>query len=91
MTRRQPPLNCCAGCHRLTAREVQVLCRVAAGRTSKLIAEELGISLRNGQHTSRAPGRRSLASQWVAQLTRYVIEHKIEEDASGRLTARERA
>lgn len=78
MTRRPPPLSCCAGCHRLTQREVQVVCLIAAGRTSREIGEELGIRLRT-VNTYREHLKAKLGISSVAQLTRYVIEHRIEE------------
>jgi DNA-binding CsgD family transcriptional regulator len=78
MTRKTPPLSCCDGCHRLTAREVQVACLVAAGRTSREIGESLGISMRT-VNTYREHLKAKLGCSSVAQLTRYVIEHKIEE------------
>ncbi len=58
----------------LTAREQQVLVRVAAGRTSKQIAAELGVSPRTVE-THRESVARKLGISSVAGLTRYVIEH----------------
>jgi DNA-binding CsgD family transcriptional regulator len=78
MTRRHAPLSCCDGCHRLTAREVEVACLVAAGRTSRAIGEALGISVRT-VNTYREHLKAKLGISSVAQLTRYVIEHKIEQ------------
>jgi two-component system nitrate/nitrite response regulator NarL len=78
MTRKTPPLNCCDGCHRLTMREVQVLRLIASGHTSKEIAGELGISLRT-VNTYREHLKEKLEISSVAQLTRYVIAHKIDQ------------
>ena len=58
----------------LTAREQQVLVRVAAGHTSKQIAAELGVSPRTVD-THRESVARKLGISSVAGLTRYVIEH----------------
>jgi DNA-binding CsgD family transcriptional regulator len=80
MTRRSPSLNCCAGCHDLTAREVQVLRLVAAGHTSREIAGELGIGLRT-VNTYREHLKEKLGISSVAELTRYVIAHKIDQHA----------
>ena len=62
----------------LTAREQQVLVRVAAGRTSKQIAAELGVSPRTVE-THRESVARKLGISSVAGLTRYVIEHGLRE------------
>jgi DNA-binding NarL/FixJ family response regulator len=78
MTRQPPPLNCCDGCHKLTAREVEVACLVAGGHTSRGIGEALGISVRT-VNTYREHLKAKLGVSSVAQLTRYVIEHKIEQ------------
>lgn len=61
----------------ITARERQVLVRVAAGKTSREIAGELGISPRTVE-TYRESLTRKLGVSSVAGLTRYVIEHRIE-------------
>jgi DNA-binding NarL/FixJ family response regulator len=60
----------------LTAREQQVLVRVAAGHTSKQIAAELGVSPRTVE-THRESIARKLGISSVAGLTRYVIEHAL--------------
>ncbi len=78
MTRSRPPLTCCAGCHSLTAREVQILHLIANGRTSRAIAEELGISMRT-VNTHREHLKEKLAISSVAGLTRYAIEHHIDQ------------
>ena len=62
----------------LTAREQQVLVRVAAGLTSKQIAAELGVSPRTVE-THRESVARKLGISSVAGLTRYVIEHGLSE------------
>ena len=80
MTRRTPPLTCCDGCHRLTAREVEVVQLVSRGLTSRRIGEELGISVRT-VNTYREHIYEKLEISTVAQLTRYVIEHKIDSHA----------
>lgn len=80
MVPRQPPLKCCAGCHRLTLREVQVLCLIADGHTSREIGTELAISVRT-VNSYREHLKAKLGTSSVAQLTRYVIEHKIEQPA----------
>jgi DNA-binding NarL/FixJ family response regulator len=80
MTRRPPPLTCCDGCHTLTEREVQVIRGIATGQTSREIGEDLGISLRT-VNTYREHLKKKLGISSVAQLTRYVIEHKIDQHA----------
>ncbi len=79
MTRRNPPLTCCDGCHRLTVREVEVLRLVARGQTSRQIAEQLGIGMRT-VNTYREHLKEKLEISTVAELTRYVIAHKIDAD-----------
>lgn len=64
---------------RITARERQVLVRVAAGKTSREIATELGISPRTVE-TYRESLTRKLGITSVAGLTRYVIEHRIADE-----------
>ena len=64
---------------RLSARERQVLARVAAGRTSKEIAAEFGITLRT-VHTHRENLAKKLGTSSVAAFTRYALEHGIEID-----------
>jgi DNA-binding NarL/FixJ family response regulator len=59
---------------RITAREREVLTRVATGLTSKQIAGELGISPRTVE-THRESLTRKLGITSVAGLTRYAIEH----------------
>ena len=66
---------------RITARERQVLTRVAAGQTSKQIAAELGISPRTVE-THRESLTRKLGVSSVAGLTRYAIEHGLTEEPS---------
>ena len=63
----------------LTAREQQVLVRVAAGSTSKQIAAALGVSPRTVE-THRESIARKLGISSVAGLTRYVIEHGLREE-----------
>jgi DNA-binding NarL/FixJ family response regulator len=58
---------------RLTAREIEVLRRVAAGQPSKAIAADLEISLRTVE-THRANLMRKLDLRSVAELTRFAIE-----------------
>lgn len=60
----------------LTARERQVLARVAAGRMTKEIAAELAISPRTVE-TYRENIARKIGIATVAGLTRYAIEHRI--------------
>jgi RNA polymerase sigma factor (sigma-70 family) len=57
----------------LTPREREVLTRVAAGRTSREIAEEFGISHRTVE-THRESIMRKLQIRTVAGLTRFVLE-----------------
>jgi DNA-binding NarL/FixJ family response regulator len=64
----------------LTAREQQVLVRVATGATSKQIAAALGVSPRTVE-THRESISRKLGISSVAGLTRYVIEHGLREEA----------
>ena len=58
---------------RLTAREIEVLRRVAAGQPSKAIAADLEISVRTVE-THRANLMRKLELRSVAELTRFAIE-----------------
>lgn len=60
----------------LTAREREVLARIAAGMTSKEIAVGLGISLRT-VNTHREHLAKKLSTSSVAGLVRYAIEHGI--------------
>jgi DNA-binding CsgD family transcriptional regulator len=80
MKRRTRPLTCCDGCHRLTAREVDVLRLVARGLTSREIGEELSIGVRT-VNTYREHLKKKLEISSIAQLTRYVIAHKIDQHA----------
>lgn len=57
----------------LTPREKEVLARVAAGRTSREIAEEFGISHRTVE-THRESIMRKLRIRTVAGLTRFALE-----------------
>jgi DNA-binding NarL/FixJ family response regulator len=57
----------------LSRRETQVAIRVAAGLTSKQIAEELGVRIRT-VHTYRESLARKLGASSAAVVTRYVIE-----------------
>lgn len=57
----------------LTKREVEVLERVAAGRTSREIAEEFGISPRTIE-THRESLMRKLRARNAADLTRFAVE-----------------
>jgi DNA-binding CsgD family transcriptional regulator len=61
----------------ISARERQVLARVAIGRTSKEIAGELGITLRT-VHAHRENLARKLGTSSVAAQTRYALEHGID-------------
>ncbi|MDB4913184.1 MAG: regulatory protein LuxR [Gemmatimonadetes bacterium] len=61
---------------RLTARERQVLGRIALGYTSKKIAERLGIGLRT-VNCHRENIAKKLGTSSVAALTRYAIENGI--------------
>jgi RNA polymerase sigma factor (sigma-70 family) len=58
----------------LTAREREVLVRVADGRTNREIAEEFGISPRTVE-THRERVMAKLRIRTVAGLTRFVLEH----------------
>lgn len=60
----------------LTAREREVLVRVADGRTNREIAEEFGISPRTVE-THRERVMAKLRIRTVAGLTRFVLEHGI--------------
>lgn len=57
----------------LTRREVEVLERVAAGKTSREIAEEFGISPRTIE-THRESLMRKLKARNAAELTRFAVE-----------------
>jgi RNA polymerase sigma factor (sigma-70 family) len=61
----------------LTPREREVLARVAAGRTSREIADEFGISHRTVE-THRESIMRKLQIRTVAGLTRFALEAGIE-------------
>ena len=55
-----------------------MLCRIARGKTSKQIAAELAISLRT-VNTHRENLARKLGTSSVAGLTRFVIEHQLDD------------
>jgi len=59
---------------RLTDRERQVLAGIAAGSTSKLIAQQLGLSPRTVE-AYRENLMRKLAIRTVAGLTRFAVEN----------------
>ena len=61
----------------LTARERQVLALIAAGKTGKEIAAELGSTLRTARF-HREKLAQKLGSSSAAWLTRCAIEHGIE-------------
>jgi DNA-binding CsgD family transcriptional regulator len=60
----------------LTAREREVLARIATGMTSKEIAAVLGISLRT-INTHREHLAKKLSTSSVAGMVRYAIENGI--------------
>ena len=63
----------------LTPREVEVLVMVARGLTNRGIAEELGISPRTVEtHRERVMAKLRIRS--VAGLTRFVVEHELDQD-----------
>jgi RNA polymerase sigma factor (sigma-70 family) len=64
----------------LTAREREVLVRVANGRTNREIAEEFGISPRTVE-THRERVMSKLRIRTVAGLTRFVVENGLTEEA----------
>jgi len=64
----------------LTPRERQVLALVAAGRTGKEIAAQLGITLRTARAHRENLGRK-LGNSSTAWLTRYAILNGIEADS----------
>jgi DNA-binding CsgD family transcriptional regulator len=63
----------------LTAREREVLARIAAGMTSKEIASALGVALRT-VNTHREHLAKKLSTSSVAALVRYAIENDITVD-----------
>jgi DNA-binding CsgD family transcriptional regulator len=63
----------------LTPREREVLARVAAGRTSRDIAQEFGISPRTVE-THRESIMRKLDIRSVAGLTRFALESGLKDD-----------
>jgi len=65
---------------RLTPREREVMLRVARGRTSREIADEFGISHRTVE-THRERIMAKLRMKTVADLTRFVVELGIEDEA----------
>ena len=62
--------------HELTAREQEVLARIADGKTSKAIAAELGIALRT-VNSHRENLAKKIGSSSVAAFIRYAIKHGI--------------
>lgn len=58
-----------------SAREQQVLARIAQGKTSKQIAAELGISLRT-VNTHRENIAKKIGSSSLAAMIRYAIEYE---------------
>ena len=62
----------------LTAREVEVLVLVAEGLTNRAIAEKLEISPRTVE-THRERVMAKLRIRTVAGLTRFVLEHGLDE------------
>jgi DNA-binding NarL/FixJ family response regulator len=61
---------------RLSDREFQVLCLIAAGRPPREIAAELNLSVRTvGTHRARLLGKMGLRNN--AQLVQYAIEHRL--------------
>lgn len=63
----------------LTPREVEVLVKVAGGLTNRGIAEELGISPRTVEtHRERVMAKLRIRS--VAGLTRFVVEHGLDQE-----------
>ena len=63
----------------LTAREIEVLVMVAQGHTNRSIAEELGISPRTVE-THRERVMAKLRIRTVAGLTRFVVEHSLDQE-----------
>jgi DNA-binding CsgD family transcriptional regulator len=63
----------------LTVRERQVLARVAAARTSKQIAVELGIALKT-VNSHRQNIAQKLGTSSVADFTRYALANAIDVD-----------
>jgi len=59
-----------------SAREQQVLARIAQGKTSKQIAVELGISLRT-VNTHRENIAKKIGSSSLAAMIRYAIEYEL--------------
>ncbi len=66
----------------LTARERDVLIRVASGRTNRETAAELGISVRTVE-THRDSLMRKLNIHTVAELTRFALEHGLTSNVGG--------
>lgn len=58
-----------------SAREQQVLARIAQGKTSKQIAAELGISLRT-VNTHRENIAKKIGSSSLAAMIRYAIDYE---------------
>ncbi|MEL6225387.1 MAG: response regulator transcription factor [Pseudomonadota bacterium] len=67
------------GCVKLSAREQDVLVRLAEGRSNKEVAAELDISVRTVE-THRKNLKRKLAIPTTAGLTRYVIQNGLTRD-----------
>lgn len=77
-----PPPGPRASLEALTARERDVLLGVAAGRTNKQIAAELGISHRTVE-THRESLMRKLELRSIAELTRFALEAGLLGPSSG--------
>jgi len=61
---------------RLSDREFQVLCLIAAGKPPRTIASELNLSVRTvGTHRARLLAKMGLKNN--AQLVQYAIEHDL--------------
>jgi DNA-binding NarL/FixJ family response regulator len=69
------------GLHVLTARELDVLKGIAAGKSNKQIAADLGISRRTVE-SHRESLMRKLAIRTVAGLTRFALDAGLLDDAS---------
>jgi DNA-binding NarL/FixJ family response regulator len=64
--------------HKLTPRERQILQIIAEGKSTKEVAEHLGISVKTAE-THRTNLMRKLGLRSVGQLVRYAIRHEIVE------------
>ncbi|MEX0647248.1 MAG: response regulator [Balneolaceae bacterium] len=60
----------------LSDREYQILCMIASGKKSSLIAEELSLSVQT-IHTYRARLKQKMNITSVVDLTRYAIQHNL--------------